>query len=95
MNTLIKNYMTEKVEAEERTNYRGFCPLHDYTMIKVPENFKIVSHWCYYPYRVVWVNEKELSVLTYVEGDLFLSVFKTQEAFKNDIVRSEEFYKEN
>ena len=92
MNTLIKNYMTEKTEDQSKLFYKGFT-LRGYNSIKTPENFKINYNWSDFPYRVVWVNEKELSVLTFTEGDITLNVFKSEAAYNEYIQEAEEFYK--
>jgi hypothetical protein len=76
--------------------YQGFTFKYPEEIISlVPEHFQLVEEWCYGTFRLVWMSEKNLSILTYCEGDLILEVFENVKNFEMELKSTGEFYKEH
>lgn len=76
--------------------YRGFTFKYPEEILNlVPDHFQMVSEWCYDTFRVVWISERDLSLFTYVEGDLVLELCENMEVFNEKIEKTSEFYEEH
>lgn len=57
----------------------------------VPPNFHEVERWGSM-FRRVWVNEVEMAVITYVEGDVSVDIARSRVAWVEQKVEMERFY---
>jgi hypothetical protein len=74
-------------------NYKGFTLFeHNEVALDVPSTFEEKAEWSDFPYRRVWISEIELAKIVYVEGDIFVSLYDTEEEFKQSLESDEAFY---
>jgi len=95
VNELIKMFCTTRDEAclkEGRIAHLGHATSLDILRKAMPPGFKEVEEWEDWPYRVVWVSEKELATCTYCEGDVSIVTLKDKKAFKRELAEAAEFY---
>lgn len=79
------------------TLYKGFLSeeskiLYDNTFVNM--GFTYIDGFLCEPYLMYWVCPEKLSIVSYCEGDLFLSISENKEAFKNDLKGSIECLQE-
>jgi hypothetical protein len=60
--------------------------------IEIPAGFEEQGHWGDGQFRTVWINDKDLSTITYCEGDIIVMQYATQAAYNIAIVKAAEFY---
>ena len=92
---LIRMFCTTREKAcleNGRIAHLGYAPSLEILRKALPPGFKEVEEWEDWPYRVVWVNEKELSTCTYCEGDVSIIVLKDKKAFQRELAEAAEFY---
>lgn len=94
--------LLELAAASKPKNRNGVKTYHGFTfkypeeiLNLVPDHFQMVSEWCYDTFRVIWISERDLSIFTYVEGDLILEVCENIEVFNEKIEKAAEFYAEH
>lgn len=86
----IEKYCTT---VNEFGDYKAFTLFeHDEVAMDVPSTFEEKTEWSDFPYRRVWISEVELAKITYVEGDIFVSLYDTKEEFKQSLEADEAFY---
>jgi hypothetical protein len=61
--------------------------------LEIPTGFKEQGHWGDGQFRTVWINDKDLSTITYCEGDIIVMQHPTQASYDREIVKAAEFYK--
>ena len=61
--------------------------------LEVPAGFEEQGHWGSGQFRTVWINDKDLSTITYCEGDITVMQHSIQASYDREIVKAAEFYK--
>ena len=61
--------------------------------LEVPAGFEEQVHWGSGQFRTVWINDKDLSTITYCEGDITVMQHSIQASYDREIVKAAEFYK--
>lgn len=91
MDDFLKAYCTNsEIQATGCKRSQGLAMSPD---IEVPEGFEEVAHWKDHHFRSVWINGKDLSTITYCEGDIIVMQHTTQASYDREIVTATEFYK--
>lgn len=60
--------------------------------IEVPTGYEEQPQWKDGQFRTVWINNADLSTITYCEGDISVMQHKTQASYDSEIVKAAEFY---
>lgn len=60
---------------------------------EVPTGFEEQPQWKDGQFRTVWINDKDLSTITYCEGDITVMQHSIQASYDREIVKAAEFYK--
>ena len=82
------------LETTTFTRHTGTLMLAEYTDVeaKLPTGFAIIESWCMFPYRVVWVNQEALTVVTYCEGDVTVTSHLDMESYNEEIAACRWYY---
>lgn len=93
MDEFLKAYC-DKSSTDEHGCKRsdGLTVAHS-AYIEVPNGFEEQPQWKDGGFRTVWINNNELSTITYCEGDIIVMQHKTQASYDREIVKAAEFYK--
>lgn len=70
----------------------GLTTMHGVELM-IPKGFDEVAHWKDGQFRTVWINDDELTTITYCEGDISVMQHTTQASYDIEIVKAAEFYK--
>ncbi|OIQ59815.1 hypothetical protein MOTE_10710 [Moorella thermoacetica] len=89
----LRGYCFQVEERPGHRIYRGttgfFGPLYN---CNLPPGFEEVEEWDDGPYRRVWKNDAERTVVTYVEGDVDVVVCDNDETYRATLQDMAEFY---
>jgi hypothetical protein len=82
---------------KDETNKEGCKRSQGLTMshsgdLEIPTGFKEQVHWGDGQFRTVWINDKDLTTITYCEGDIIVMQHHTQASYDREIVKAAEFY---
>jgi len=95
--TLIDTYTsTHEQRGDTHHVYRGgtFQDLYGFSQ-EVPESFEEVEEWGDGQYRAVWVSHPDLATITYVEGDVIVTVHAVEASWIEELAYATTFYEEH
>lgn len=75
--------------------YRGFMPYHYLNFNQYLSNNFTRLNEAFNGYREVYYSNLDIVSIVTVEGDIYITLFDTVEAYNEDMAKSLEFYKEN
>ena len=61
--------------------------------IAIPAGFKEMPHWADHHFRTVWISDRDLSTITYCEGDVTVTQHSNRESYDLEMLAAEVFYK--
>jgi len=61
--------------------------------MEIPSGFEEQIHWKDKQFRTVWINNKDIAMITFCEGDIIVMQYITQDAYDKEIAYAEKFYK--
>jgi hypothetical protein len=88
----LKAYCNEDETNEDSCKRSQGLTMSHSDDIEVPAGFEEVPHWADHHFRTVWINDKDLSTITYCEGDIIVMQHSTQASYDREIVKAAEFY---
>src|SRR5918997_6039321 len=58
----------------------------------IPAGFEFIDHWSDVPGRMVWVNDRDMSIITYTDGDVVVSRHAQEVTFLEELEECANFY---
>lgn len=84
---------TAKPHGTDGTIIHRGCISNSCITVYIPEGFHEVEKWADSSFRGVWVSESDLSVITYCEGDIDVTVHPHKVSYLANINAANEFYR--
>ncbi|MFC7443440.1 hypothetical protein [Laceyella putida] len=80
--------------TDKEGEYKGFTLFKGYEVEQdIPVLFEEKVEWADGGHRRVWVSEVDLAKIVYVEGDIYVTVYKDESEYNEGLNESEEFYR--
>lgn len=57
-----------------------------------PPEYEAAWGWCLESYRMIFIDLEGRSIITYCEGDITVTIHRTQEAFDGELLSARRFY---
>ena len=92
MKIVIKNLCTSEKEKENSILYKGLISEAYFVKLFFDKNNTKTHNECYTKYLY---NEKNLAILSYCEGDLFIEIFKDKNSFIKGVENTKKWINEN
>lgn len=95
INNLITKFCDDVEKGKDKILFKGLLPNNYLNFDKyLNENFK--AHYpAFNGYREVYFSDKDLVIVSTVEGDIYISIFNSQDDYKKGYKDMVRFYEEN
>jgi hypothetical protein len=94
LNTFIDTFTAEaEGRGIEFWVYRGGTFTDAYGLqAYIPEGFELIELWSQEPHMMVWVNDRDMAIISYCEGDVTVSRHAREATYLDELEECANFY---